>query len=148
MDMRRSEPRLLRTAVALSLVVGLAACEVRRPTASAPSLAASGGVAHPSPSVVSASPSDPPASPVSLAALRGTITYWAVNTGQLMKIAPGAASPVVMFDSGPADQLGAPAPANYNGAFPPWESGGGNKRCVACHTVSKDGSTVAAWTSP
>jgi hypothetical protein len=76
--------------------------------------------------------------------LRGSIYYWAVNTGQLMKIAPGAASPSVVFDSGPADQLGTPAPANYNGATPPWESGGGNKRCVACHTVSKDGSRIAA----
>lgn len=76
--------------------------------------------------------------------LRGSIYYWAVNTGQLMKIAPGAASPVVVFDSGPADQLGTPAPASYNGATPPWESGGNNQRCVACHTVSKDGSTIAA----
>ncbi len=76
--------------------------------------------------------------------LRGSIYYWAVNTGQLMKIAPGASSPTVVFDSGPADQLGAPAPANYNGAMPPWESGGNGKRCVACHTVSKDGSTIAA----
>jgi hypothetical protein len=76
--------------------------------------------------------------------LRGSIYYWAVNTGQLMKIAPGASSPTVVFDSGPADQLGTPAPAAYNGAVPPWESGGNNKRCVACHTVSKDGSTIAA----
>ncbi|MFO0612130.1 MAG: hypothetical protein U0414_06070 [Polyangiaceae bacterium] len=76
--------------------------------------------------------------------LRGSIYYWAVNTGQLMKIAPGAATPTVVFDSGAADQLGTPAPANYNGATPPWESGGNNKRCVACHTVSKDGSTIAA----
>jgi WD40 repeat protein len=76
--------------------------------------------------------------------LRGSIYYWAVNTGQLMKIAPGASSPVVVFDSGPADQLGTPAPAAYNGTMPPWESGGNNKRCVACHTVSKDGSTIAA----
>jgi Tol biopolymer transport system component len=76
--------------------------------------------------------------------LRGSIYYWAVNTGQLMKIAPGASSPVVVFDSGPADQLGTPAPTSYNGATPPWESGGNNKRCVACHTVSKDGSTIAA----
>lgn len=76
--------------------------------------------------------------------LRGSIYYWAVNTGQLMKIPPGASSPTVVFDSGPADQLGTPTPANYNGAQPPWESGGNNKRCVACHTVSKDGSTIAA----
>jgi WD40 repeat protein len=81
---------------------------------------------------------------VAQGSLRGSIYYWAVNTGQLMKIAPGASSPVVVFDSGPADQLGSPAPASYNGTIPPWESGGSNKRCVACHTVSKDGSTIAA----
>jgi WD40 repeat protein len=76
--------------------------------------------------------------------LKGSIYYWAVNTGQLMKIAPGAATPTVVFDSGPADQLGTPAPANYQGQPGPWESGGNNKRCVACHAVSKDGSTIAS----
>lgn len=76
--------------------------------------------------------------------LRGSIYYWAVNTGQLMKIAPGAASPELVFDSGPYDQLGSPAPANYDGFQPPWSQGINNKRCVACHTVSKDGSTIAA----
>lgn len=76
--------------------------------------------------------------------LRGSIYYWAVNTGQLMKIAPGASSPTVIFDSGPADQLGTPTAANYDGTSPPWATGGNNKRCVACHTVSKDGSTIAA----
>jgi WD40-like Beta Propeller Repeat len=76
--------------------------------------------------------------------LRGSIYYWAVNTGQLMKIAPGAAMPTVIFDSGAADQLDTPAPAAYDGTMPPWETGGNNKRCVACHTVSKDGSTIAA----
>ncbi len=81
---------------------------------------------------------------VAQGSLRGTIYYWAVNTGQIMKIGPGATSPDVVFDSGPADQLGTPAPVNYNGAQPPWESGGNNKRCVACHVVSKDGSRLAA----
>ena len=81
---------------------------------------------------------------VAQGSLRGSIYYWAVNTGQLMKIAPGGAAPSVVFDSGPADQLGTPAAADYNGTMPPWESGGNNKRCVACHTVSKDGSSIAA----
>jgi hypothetical protein len=76
--------------------------------------------------------------------LRGSIYYWAVNTGQLMKIAPGAKTPAIVFDSGSADVLGTPAPAAYNGATPPWEKGTDGKRCVACHTVSKDGSTIAA----
>ena len=61
-----------------------------------------------------------------------------------MKIAPGAATPTLIFDSGPADQLGTPTPTGYNNTVPPWASGGNNKRCVACHTVSKDGSTLAA----
>lgn len=77
--------------------------------------------------------------------LRGSIYYWAVNTGQLMKIAPSAASPTVVFDSGPADVIGTPPAAGYAGSpAKPWESVGTNKRCVACHTVSKDGSTIAA----
>lgn len=77
--------------------------------------------------------------------LRGSIYYWAVNTGQLMKIAPGAATPTVVFDSGPADVIGTPPAAGYGGApNPPWEAVSGGKRCVACHTVSKDGSTLAA----
>jgi hypothetical protein len=76
--------------------------------------------------------------------LRGTIYYWAVNTGTLMRIAPGASSPTPVFDPGPPDQLGTPAPTGYNGTVPPWESGGNNHRCVACHTVSKDGSSIAA----
>ncbi len=76
--------------------------------------------------------------------LRGSIYYWTDNTGQLMKIAPGATTPAIIFDSGPADQLGTPMPAGYDNTTPPWATGGNNKRCVACHTVSKDGSTLAA----
>ena len=51
---------------------------------------------------------------------------------------------MVVFDSGPNTQLGAPAPAAYDGTMPPWSTGGSGKRCVACHTVSKDGSTAVA----
>ena len=76
--------------------------------------------------------------------LRGSIYYWAVNKGQLMKITPGSATPTVVFDSGDNTQLGTPAPANYDGTSPPWSTGGDSKRCVACHTVSKDGSTAVA----
>jgi hypothetical protein len=75
--------------------------------------------------------------------LRGTIYYWAVSTGQSMKIGPGESSPTVVFDSGSADQLGSPAPAGYDGTVPPWSSGVGGKRCVACHTVSKNGERLA-----
>ncbi|AKT36933.1 PD40 domain-containing protein [Chondromyces crocatus] len=81
---------------------------------------------------------------VAQGSLRGTIYYWAVNTGQLMKITPGALQPSLVFDSGPLDQLGTPAPPDYDGTVPPWSGGSENKRCVACHTVSKDGSTLAS----
>ncbi len=77
--------------------------------------------------------------------LRGSIYYWAINTGQLMKIAPSTSTPTVVFDSGPADVIGTPPAAGYGGTpSPPWAAVGSNKRCVACHTVSKDGSTIAA----
>lgn len=75
--------------------------------------------------------------------LRGTIYYWAVNTGQSMKIGPGQSTPTVVFDSGSASQLGSPAPAGYDGTQPPWSQGVGGKRCVACHTVSKNGERLA-----
>jgi hypothetical protein len=74
--------------------------------------------------------------------LRGSIQYWAVNTGQIMKINPGSKTPVVAFDSGASAELGSPAPANYNGNQPPWSSGGGGKRCITCHVTSKDGSRL------
>ncbi len=80
---------------------------------------------------------------VAQGSLRGSIYYWAVNKGQLLKIAPGATEPTPLFDPGQGSDLGTPAPANYNGATPPWESVAEGKRCVACHTVSRDGSTVA-----
>jgi hypothetical protein len=81
---------------------------------------------------------------VAQGSLRGSIYYWAVNTGQLMKIAPGAATPDAVFDSGSFDQLGSPPPPDYDGYQPPWSQGVNNKRCVACHAVSKDGTRIAA----
>lgn len=75
--------------------------------------------------------------------LRGTIYYWAVSKGQIMKIGPGKDFPDTVFDSGPANVLGSPAPKNV----PPnavWDGSNDAKRCVACHTVSKDGSTLAS----
>jgi roadblock/LC7 domain-containing protein len=77
--------------------------------------------------------------------LRGTIYYWAVNQGQIVKINPGADKPVPAFDPGPYNQLGSPAPVSgYANQNPPWQQASGGHRCVACHTVSKDGSTIAA----
>lgn len=74
--------------------------------------------------------------------LRGTIYYWTVNKGQLVKISPGADHPELAFDSGDANQLGTPAAASYDQTSPPWTVGTDGKRCVACHTVSRDGSRL------
>ncbi len=77
--------------------------------------------------------------------LRGTIYYWAVNQGQIVKINPGADAPVPAFDPGLYTDLGTPAPSSgYTSQSPPWDSNSSGKRCVACHTVSKDGSTLVA----
>lgn len=74
--------------------------------------------------------------------LRGTIYYWAVSKGQIMKIGPGKDSPTPVFDSGSPADAGSPIP---KGAPPnvTWDASG-QKRCVACHTVSKDGSTLVS----
>jgi hypothetical protein len=80
--------------------------------------------------------------------LGGTIYYWAINEGQIYAIdlAAGTRSPV--FASGPNTALGTPTPINAGAPEnPPWESNGtstANTRCVACHSVSKDGSTLAS----
>jgi hypothetical protein len=77
--------------------------------------------------------------------LRGTIYYWAINQGQIIKLdlATGQTGPV--FDSGPSTQMQTPAPANAgNPRNPPWEDNSAGKRCVACHAVSKDGSTLTS----
>jgi hypothetical protein len=77
--------------------------------------------------------------------LRGTIYYWAVNRGELVKIKPGAAAPVAAFDAGDASSLGTPAPLNSAGApTPAWQDNGSGKKCVACHAVSKDGSRLSS----
>jgi len=76
--------------------------------------------------------------------LRGAITYWSVGQGQLMKISPGHRTPAALFDPGAAADLGTPAPAGYDQTMPPWSTGTNGNRCVACHTVSKDGSTAVS----
>lgn len=75
--------------------------------------------------------------------LRGTIYYWAVSNGQIMKIGPGKESPDPVFDSGSPSELGTPSP---KGAPPnaTWDGSSNQRRCVACHTVSKDGSTLVS----
>ena len=81
---------------------------------------------------------------VANADLRGIIYYWEISEGQIIQldIASGMAQPV--FASGPSQSLGAPTPINSGSPLsPPWEdNGSGNTRCVACHSVSKDGSTL------
>jgi len=76
--------------------------------------------------------------------LRGTIYYWAINRGGLMRIDPGASAPVPIFDSGPATDLGSPAPANYDGTVPPWTENSAHQKCVSCHTVNRNGTAIAA----
>ncbi len=58
--------------------------------------------------------------------LTGTIYYWAVNSGNVMRLQPGdvAAAPFLQLTQVPADPVAA--------------------TCVACHSVSKDGTTVVA----
>jgi hypothetical protein len=80
--------------------------------------------------------------------LGGTIYYWSISEGQIYSIdlATGTRSPV--FASGSNTVLGTPAPLDDGTpASPPWESNGtttANTRCVACHSVSKDGSTLTS----
>ncbi len=76
--------------------------------------------------------------------LRGTIFYWAVNRGEIVKIKPGATAPISAFDAGSYATLGAPTPLNSSAApTPPWSDNGSGKKCVACHAVSKDGTKLS-----
>ncbi len=77
--------------------------------------------------------------------LRGTIYYWAINEGQIYKIDLPTGTRSAVFDSGPSASLGTPVPLDSSGPLsPPWEDNGAGKRCVACHSVSKDGSTLTS----
>jgi hypothetical protein len=80
--------------------------------------------------------------------LGGTIYYWSISEGTIYSIdlTTGTRSPV--FASGSNTVMGSPAPVGDGGApaYPPWESNGTagtDTRCVACHSVSKDGSTLS-----
>ncbi len=81
--------------------------------------------------------------------LGGTIYYWAISDGQIEKIDLLTGTHSVVFDSGPQDVLGTPVPIDSANPIPvadggPWENNGAGKRCVACHSVSKDGSTLTS----
>jgi hypothetical protein len=84
---------------------------------------------------------------VAAANLGGTIYYWSISEGTIYSInlTTGARSPV--FNSGSSAVMGKPAPIDDGSpASPPWESNGttgSNTRCVACHSVSKNGSTLS-----
>jgi hypothetical protein len=55
--------------------------------------------------------------------MRGTIYYWAVNVGRILRIRPGA--------------------ENYEDFFTPAPEAMTNSTCVGCHTLSRDGSKMA-----
>jgi hypothetical protein len=85
---------------------------------------------------------------ISTANLAGAIYYWAISEGQIEKIDLASGTRASVFDSGSNTVMGTPAPFdNSMPATPPWESNGSatsNTRCVACHSVSKDGSTLSS----
>lgn len=58
---------------------------------------------------------------LSTANLRGAIYYWEVNNGDVVRITPGDAAPETFLQKQPG-------------------------QCVACHSVSRDGSTIVAST--
>ena len=83
--------------------------------------------------------------PIAAANLRGVIYYWSISTGQIMEADPTIGMAIPVFTPGPYTLLGNPPPQNQGQAqSPPWEDNGIGDRCVACHAVSKDGSTLAA----
>ena len=78
--------------------------------------------------------------------LHGSIYYWSIADGEILRldVTTGALEPA--FGSGSALTLGSPAPlVSTSPAQPPWEDAlPGDRRCVACHAVSKDGATLGA----
>jgi hypothetical protein len=80
--------------------------------------------------------------------LGGTIYYWSISEGQIYAIDLATGTRSAVFASGDNTALGTPVPLNSGApTTPPWESNGtatANTRCVACHSVSKDGSTLSS----
>ena len=80
--------------------------------------------------------------------LNGSIYYWAINEGQIEQINLQTGTVTPAFDSGPSATLGTPTPINSGSpTAPPWQDNGSGNRCVACHSVSKDGSTLTSVVS-
>ncbi len=64
---------------------------------------------------------------LTLAASRfaGTIYYWAISAGQVLRLSAGSQSPVAFYT-------------------PPPSPSDGTDHCIACHTVSRDGTQMSA----
>jgi hypothetical protein len=84
--------------------------------------------------------------------LRGLVYFWNVSQGQLLKadLTIGQVSPV--FSAGSSQAICGSAPCGSGNpralnsglpATPPWEDNGVGNRCVACHSVSKNGAKLA-----
>jgi hypothetical protein len=82
---------------------------------------------------------------IAAANLRGIVYFWSISQGAILQADPTTGQVTPVFDPGPFTLLGNPPPQNQSQAkTPPWENNGTGDRCVACHAVSKDGSTLAA----
>jgi len=87
---------------------------------------------------------------VAAANLRGLVYYWSVGQGQILIADPTVGQATPAFTPGNYTLIGTPPPLNQGQAqTPPWEPVGGmgptsGDRCVGCHAVSKNGSTLAA----
>ncbi len=65
--------------------------------------------------------------------MSGTIYYWAINEGAVVRIKPGASAPDTFL-------AGATVPAPDGGAQP--------MQCPSCHAISSDGKTLVMSTGP
>jgi hypothetical protein len=85
---------------------------------------------------------------IAAADLRGLVYYWSISQGQILAADPTVGTVTTVFTPGFYTQLGNPPPLEPADAGPPnnppWENNGTGDRCVACHSVSKDGSTLTA----
>ena len=82
---------------------------------------------------------------IAAANLRGIVYFWSVSLGAILQADPTTGTVTPVFTPGSYTLLGNPPPQNQSQAkTPPWENNGMGDRCVACHAVSKDGSTLAA----
>ena len=82
---------------------------------------------------------------VAAANLRGLVYYWNVSQGQILQADPTIGVSAPAFPPASNQLLGNPRPQNSGlPKTPPWENNNQGDRCVGCHAVSKDGSTLSA----